>query len=199
VTTDQVDHGPDGPDGPDRHEGSKGAEADAAAAEIAAVMKKAGLVWLSWSGRRAVPAWFATVEGAYVVLADSSEGAEQPLPGLAEAGTAEVVVPAKPATNRLASWSATVRRLEPGSDEWTAAAQVLRTERLNASDLDRQLARWEAGADLLVLEPTGQITEAAGRYDDRPRAEAPVGSPATTRTARPVTLHRRSRRRPKLS
>ena len=172
---------------------------DATVAEIAAVMKKAGLVWLSWAGHRAVPAWFAAVDGTYVVLADASDGDEQPLPGLAEAGAAEVVVPAKPATNRLASWSATVRRLEPGSEEWTAAALVLRTERLNASELDEQLARWKAGADLLVLEPTGQITEAVGRYDDRPRAEAPPGSPATTRTARPITLHRRSRRRPKLS
>ncbi|MFC0629116.1 hypothetical protein [Kribbella deserti] len=170
-----------------------------AEAEIAGVMKKAGLVWLSWDGRRPAPAWFATVDGAYVVLADGSDGDEQPLPGLAEAGAAEVVVPAKPATSRLASWKASVRRLEPGSDEWTAAAQVLRTERLNASNLDDQLERWEASADLLVLEPTGEITEAAGRYDERERAETPPGSPATTKGKRPFTLHRRSKRRPKLS
>ncbi|WP_460665426.1 hypothetical protein [Kribbella swartbergensis] len=167
--------------------------------EIAAVMKKAGLVWLSWDGGRPAPAWFATVDGQYVVLADAGDGAEQPLPGLAAAGTAEVVVPAKPATNRLASWTARVRRLEPGSEEWTAAAQVLRTERLNASDLDTQLERWKTEADLLVLEPTGEITERAGQYDDRPRAEAPVGTPATTRGKPPVTLHRRIRRRPRLS
>jgi hypothetical protein len=170
-----------------------------ATAEIAAVMKKAGLVWLSWDGRRPVPAWFAAVDGSYVVLADSAGSAEQPLPGLAAAGAVEVVVPAKPATSRLASWSATVRRLEPGSEEWTAAAHVLRTERLNASGLDTQLDRWKTEAELLVLEPTGQITEAAGRYDDSPRAEAPVDTPATTRGKRPITVHRRSRRRPKLS
>ncbi|HEU4948158.1 MAG TPA: hypothetical protein VFT31_13490 [Kribbella sp.] len=172
---------------------------DTAVAEIAAVMKKAGLVWLSWGGRRAVPAWFAAVDGSYVVLADKSGGDEQPLPGLAENGAVEVVVPAKPATNRLASWTASVRRLEPRSEEWTAAAQVLRTERLNASGLDTQLERWQDSADLLVLEPTGQITEAAGRYDDSPRAEAPAATPATTRGPRPTTLHRRSRRRPELS
>lgn len=168
-----------------------------AVAEIAAVMKKAGLVWLSWDGRRPVPAWFATVDGSYVVLADKSGSAEQPLPGLVESGAAEVVVPAKPATNRLAGWNASVRRLDPGSEEWTAAAQVLRTERLNASGLDTQLDRWQTEADLLVLEPTGEIT--TGQYDDRSRAETPAGSPATTRGQRPVTLHRRSRRRPKLS
>lgn len=175
---------------------------DGAAADIAAVMKKAGLVWLSWDGRRAAPAWFATVDGSYVVLADSSSGStgeEQPLPGLAEAGTVEVVVPAKPATNRLAGWTATVRRLEPGTDEWLAAAQVVRTERLNASELDSQLERWRDDADLVVLEPTGRITEAAGRYDDSPRAETPAETPATTRTKRPITLHRRSARRPRLS
>ncbi|WP_406051810.1 hypothetical protein [Kribbella sp. NBC_00889] len=170
-----------------------------AAAEIAGVMKKAGLVWLSWNGGRPAPAWFATVDGQYVVLADAAESAEQPLPGLATAGSADVVVPAKPATNRLASWTATVRRLEPGSDEWTTAAQVLRTERLNAAGLDTQLERWKTEADLLVLEPTGEITEAAGRYDATPRAEAPIGTKATTRGKPPVTLHRRIPRRPRLS
>lgn len=162
-------------------------------------MKKAGLVWLAWDGGRPAPAWFAAVDGAYVVLADRAGSAEQPLPGLADASAVEVVVPAKPATNRLASWSATVRRLQPGSDEWTTAAQVLRTERLNAAGLDTQLDRWQTEADLLVLEPTGQLTETEGRYDERPRAEAPVGSPATTRGKRPITLHKRSKRRPKLS
>ncbi|MGW6200469.1 hypothetical protein ACWF0M_30280 [Kribbella sp. NPDC055110] len=167
--------------------------------EIAGVMKKAGLVWLAWGGRRAVPAWFATVDGQYVVLADSADGAEQPLPGLVAAPAVEVVVPAKPATNRLASWKATVRRLEPGSDEWTAAAQVLRSERLNAAELDTQLERWRTEADILVLEPTGEISESAGRYDAAPRTEAPVPTRATTRGKPPTTLHRPVRRRPKLS
>lgn len=167
--------------------------------EIAGVMKKAGLVWLAWDGRRPVPAWFANVDGQYVVLADSADGAEQPLPGLAAAAAVEVVVPAKPATNRLASWKATVRRLEPGSDEWTAAAQVLRSERLNAAELDTQLERWQTEADILVLDPTGEISESAGRYDATPRTEAPVPTRATTRGKPPMTLHRPVRRRPKLS
>ncbi|NOL43264.1 hypothetical protein HPO96_23750 [Kribbella sandramycini] len=158
-------------------------------------MKKAGLVWLSWQGRRAVPAWFATVDGQYVVLADRAASAEQPLPGLADAGSAEVVVPAKPANNQLARWTAAVRRLEPGSEEWTAAALVLRTERLNAAGLDTQLDRWRSEADILVLEPTG----AASGLDDGSPYAPPVGSPATTRGRKPITLHRRVRRRPKLS
>ncbi|GAA3109286.1 hypothetical protein JOF29_001482 [Kribbella aluminosa] len=166
------------------------------ATEIAAVMKKAGLVWLSWDGGRPAPAWFANVDGQYVVLADSADGDEQPLPGLATAGSVTVVVPAKPATNRLASWTATVRRLEPGSDEWTAAAQVLRTERLNAADLDTQLERWRTQADILALDPAGDFT---GLYDDSPRAETPVPTRATTRGKPPKTLHRPIRRRPKLS
>jgi hypothetical protein len=170
-----------------------------AVTEIAAVMKKAGLVWLTWSGGRPAPAWFATVDGQYVVLADARDGSEQPLPGLAVAETAEVVVPAKPAMNRLASWKAKVRRLEPGTDEWTAAALVLRTERLNAAGLDTQLDRWKTDVDLLVLEPTGEITESAGQYDDTPRAEVPIATPATTRGKPPTTFHRPIRRRPKLS
>jgi hypothetical protein len=165
-------------------------------AEIAAVMKKAGLVWLSWGGQRAVPAWFAAVDGSYVVLADRDGSAEQPLPGLADADAVEVVVPAKPATTRLSAWSATVRRLEPGSEEWTAAAQVLRTERLNAAGLGNQLDRWQTQADLLVLEPTGSITSS---YDDAHPAVTPAETSATTRGKRPITLHRRSSRRPKLT
>ncbi len=169
---------------------------DEAVAEIAGVMKKAGLVWLAWSGRRAVPAWFASVDGSYVVLADRDGSAEQPLPGLVDADTVEVVVPAKPATARLSAWSATVRRLEPGSEEWTAAAQVLRTERLNAAGLGNQLERWQTQADLLVLEPTGAISAA---YDDSHPAVTPAETSATTRGKRPITLHRRAGRRPKLS
>ncbi|WP_350273891.1 hypothetical protein [Kribbella sp. HUAS MG21] len=172
---------------------------DDAVAEIAGVMKKAGLVWLAWDGGRPTPAWFATVDGQYVVLADTGDGAEQPLPGLATARSVEVVVPAKPAMHRLASWTATVRRLEPGTEEWTVAAQVLRTERLNAAELDTQLERWRAEADILVLDPTGEITESAGRYDATPRAEAPIPTRATTRGKPPTTLHRPVRRRPRLS
>jgi hypothetical protein len=169
---------------------------DEITAEIAAVMKKAGLVWLSWDGRRPAPAWFATVDGSYVVLADRDGSAEQPLPGLADADAVEVVVPAKPATSRLASWTATVRRLEPGTDEWTAAALVLRTERLNAAGLGNQLDRWQAQTDVLVLEPTGAVSTA---YDDAHPALTPPETSATTRGKRPITLHRRSSRRPKLS
>jgi hypothetical protein len=165
---------------------------------VAAAMKKAGLVWLSWPGRRRHrPAWFATVDGSYVVIAGRDDTAEQPLPGLAEAGVADVVVPAKPAMSRVLRWNATVRRLEPGTEEWTAAAQVLRAERLNAADLDGQLDRWRDGCDLLVLEPTGRIAE--GGYDDLPPLSPPPGSPATTRTRLPRVFHRRSRRRPPLS
>jgi hypothetical protein len=163
---------------------------------IAAAMKKAGLVWLTWPGHRAFPAWFATVDGTFVVLTGAQD--EQPLPGLADAGTVEVVVPAKPALTRLLRWTANVRRLQPGTDEWTEAAQVLRTERLNASGLDDQLDRWATDGELLVLEPTGEVSEQPGRYDESPYT-APVETPATTQGRRPATIHRRSRRHPKLS
>lgn len=166
-------------------------------AQIAAAMKKAGLLWLSWDGGPSRPAWFATVDDSYVVLAGRGDDAEQPLPGLAEAGQVEVVVPAKPALTRLLRWSATVRRLEPGTDEWTAAANTLRADRLNADDLPGQLDRWRDSADLVVLEPAGPIAEHEGNYDDRPYA-APAGSPATTRGRLPRVLHRRTRRHPSL-
>lgn len=174
-------------------------DTEQAVTEIATVMKKAGLVWLAWDGRRPVPAWFANVDGQYVVLADSADSAEQPLPGLAAAHTVDVLVPAKPANKRLAAWTATVRRLDPSTEEWATAAQVLRTERLNAADLDTQLDRWRAGADLLVLEPTGEFTDSAHARNEQTRTVSPTGSPAATRGKAPFTLHRRPVRRPKLS
>lgn len=167
--------------------------------QVAAAMKKAGLVWLAWPGQqRHLPAWFVTVDDGYVVLAGGTGSDEQPLPGLAEASVADVVVPAKPANTLLLRWEARVRRLDPGTDEWIAAAAVMRTDRLNAADLGHQLDRWRTDADLLVLEPTGRVHDAA---DDLPRraAAVPPATPATTRTRLPRVLHRRSKRRPPLS
>jgi hypothetical protein len=165
---------------------------------VAAAMKKAGLVWLAWPGQpRHLPAWFVSVDGEYVVLAGRDDPDEQPLPGLADTGVADVVVPAKPATSRLLRWEARVRRLEPGTPEWTEAAQAMRTERLNAASLGTQLDRWRDGSDLLVLEPTGRVHEAGD--DGRPTVAPPPGSPAATRTRLPRVLHRRTRRRPRLS
>ena len=165
--------------------------------QVAAAMKKAGLVWLAWPGQqRHLPAWFVTVDDNYVVLAGGPD--EQPLPGLADASVADVVVPGKPATTRLLRWEARVRRLEPGTDEWAGAAAVLRTDRLNAADLGTQLDRWRDQADLLVLEPTGRVHEAADDVPGRAVAVPPT-TPATTRTRLPRILHRRSKRRPRLS
>ena len=77
----------------------------------------------------------------------------------------------------------------PGSEEWTAAAQVLRTERLNAAGLDTQLERWKTEADLLVLEPTGEITEApAGTTTVRaPRHRSGPPPPPAARHRSPCT------------
>lgn len=165
--------------------------------QVVAAMKKAGLVWLAWPGQqRHLPAWFVTVDDTYVVLAGGPD--EQALPGLAEASVADVVVPAKPATTRLLRWEARVRRLDPGTEEWTAAATAMRTDRLNAADLANQLDRWRDGSALLVLEPTGRVHDAAEDAPGRTVA-VPPPTPATTRTRLPRILHRRSRRRPRLS
>ncbi|MCF1598214.1 hypothetical protein [Streptomyces muensis] len=146
--------------------------------------KKSGLIWVKGPGVPARALWHAWHEGAACVVGDGP--GEQPLPGLADGGSAEVTVRSKDKGGRLVSWGAKVVELVPGSEEWEAAVGELKGKRLNAPDGEAMPGRWAHECRVLRLEPTGVV----GALPDGSLAEAPVPSPATTRRPIPAGLPR---------
>ncbi|CAM5720354.1 hypothetical protein [Streptomyces fumanus] len=155
--------------------------------------KKSGLVWVRGPGVPARALWHVWHEGAACLLGDGP--GEQPLPGLADGGTAEVTVRSKDKGGRLVTWSARVVELASGSEAWRAAVAELKGKRLNAPDGEAAVERWARECRVLRLEPTG----ATAPLPDDARAEPPLPTPATTRTPVPaglpkLLLKRRKRR-----
>ncbi|GAV42933.1 hypothetical protein [Streptomyces acidiscabies] len=144
--------------------------------------KKSGLIWVKGPGTPARPLWHAWHEGAAHLLGDGP--GEQPLPGLADGGTAEVTVRSKDKGGRLVTWTARVVRLEPGTDEYAAAATELKTKRLNAPDGEAVLERWARECRLLRLEPTGETLPTP----EGDLAASPLPTPATTRQPIPAAV-----------
>ncbi|MER5937809.1 hypothetical protein ABT121_10860 [Streptomyces sp. NPDC001928] len=146
--------------------------------------KKSGLIWVAGPGVPARALWHVWHEGAACVVGDGP--GEQPLPGLADGGEAEVTVRSKDKGGRLVSWAAKVVELGPDSEEWQAAVAELKGKRLNAPDGEAMPARWARECRVLRLEPTG----ATAPLPDGSLAEAPLPSPATTRQPIPAGLPR---------
>ncbi len=155
--------------------------------------KKSGLIWVKGPGGPARALWHVWHEGAACVIGDGP--GEQPLPGLADGGPAEVTVRSKDKGGRLVSWAATVVELPPDTEAWTAAVAELKGKRLNAPDGEAMTGRWARECRLLRLEPTG----ATAPLPDGSLAEAPLPTPVTTRRPAPAGLPRllfkRKRRR----
>ncbi|MFG2294757.1 hypothetical protein [Streptomyces sp. NPDC048603] len=143
--------------------------------------KKSGLIWVRGTGPdRAL--WHAWVDGAAHVLGDGP--GEQPFPGLADGGTAEVTVRSKDKGGRLVAWTARVSELAPGSESWEAAVAELKGKRLNAPDSEQMTERWARECRLLRLEPQSAGTDLpAGSL-----AAAPLPSPGITRRPIPAGL-----------
>jgi 8-oxo-dGTP diphosphatase len=99
---------------------------------VAEATRRAGVVWLTVPGQdKAYPAWHLWREppgAAYLVTGPG----EQPLPGLAGAGTVTVTVPSKESGGALVTWTAAVARVDPGSAEWDEVIGPLSAARLNA-------------------------------------------------------------------
>lgn len=112
---------------------------------ITEAARKAGVLWIAAPGRTAVPAWSVWRDGATWVLTGPGE---QSLPGLAEAGTCELAARSADTGGRIATWTATVTRVEPGTDEWRSVVPALTTARLNATP------DWPT-ATVLRLTPAG--------------------------------------------
>ncbi|MFG2896749.1 hypothetical protein ACGFZH_06745 [Streptomyces zaomyceticus] len=154
--------------------------------------KKSGLVWVRGTGpARAL--WHVWHDGAACVVGDGP--GEQPLPGLVDGGTAEVTVRSKDKGGRLVAWTAGVRELAAGSEEWDAAVAELKGKRLNAPDGEAMTGRWARECRVLRLDPRSSTTE----LPDGSLAAVPLPSGATTRDPVPhglpkLLLKRRKRR-----
>ncbi|MEU2425933.1 hypothetical protein ABZ619_33830 [Streptomyces sp. NPDC007851] len=153
--------------------------------------KKSGLVWVRAAGTPAARAlWHVWADGSVFLVGD---GAEQPLSGLADGGSAEVTVRSKDKGGRLVTWTATVAELPARSPEWDAAVAELKGKRLNAPDGEAMTDRWASECRVLRLTPTGALLP----VPEGNLAEAPVPSPATTRRPVPAGLPRLLSRRRK--
>ncbi|MEU3749465.1 MULTISPECIES: hypothetical protein [Streptomyces] len=143
--------------------------------------KKSGLVWVRGTGpARAL--WHVWHDGAAHVVGDGP--GEQPLPGLVDGGTVEVTVRSKDKGGRLVAWTASVRELSPGTEEWDAAVAELKGKRLNALDGEAMPGRWARECRVVRLDPRSSTTE----LPDGSLAAVPLPSEATTRRPVPAAL-----------
>ncbi|HEX2360988.1 MAG TPA: hypothetical protein VHI11_02830 [Jiangellaceae bacterium] len=163
---------------------------------VAEAMKRTALVWVSFLGSdRAWPVWHVWHEGsAYVVCG----GPEQPLPGIENVGRVEVTARAKDSRERIVTWVADVAVERPRTQSWREAAELLKAERLNATQGDALLEVWAVESTVLRLTPTGDVTEFPGTYPADSLAAAPADSPATTSGKLPWVVHRRATQAPRL-
>ncbi|MFF5634247.1 hypothetical protein [Streptomyces sp. NPDC012825] len=145
--------------------------------------KKSGLVWVRGTGpARAL--WHVWHDGAALVVGDGP--GEQPLPGLVDGGTAEVTVRSKDKGGRIVAWTAAVRELPAGTEEWDAAVAELKGKRLNAPDGEAMPERWARECRVVRLDPR----EVAAELPDGSLAAVPLPTAATTRRPVPAALPR---------
>jgi hypothetical protein len=95
---------------------------------ITEAARKAGVLWVGAPVRTPVPAWSVWRDGATYVLTGPGE---QSLPGLADAATCEITARSADTGGRIATWAATVTRIEPASEEWQSVGPALTAARLN--------------------------------------------------------------------
>lgn len=157
--------------------------------------KKSGVCWLRYDDQdHAV--WHVWLDDALYVV---SGGDEQPLPGIDGLTRVEVVMRSKDSGGRLITWIGAVSVVRPDDERWEPVTAALVTDRLNLADLTTAAKEWAERSVVSRIVPTGGVVEAPGALDDDAHAATPRPTPATTRGALPRVLHRRSRRRPKLS
>jgi hypothetical protein len=151
---------------------------------VAEATSKSGLIWVTVDGGRPAPLWHVwQADAAYVLTG----GTEQPAPGLADAGQADVTVRSKTSGGRLVTWRATVTAVAPGTDEWERLVPGLLNQRLNAPDGRQAPERWARECVLLRLAPTGELLDTP----DGSGAAPPPPSPAVTSGPLPFVLGRR--------
>ncbi len=167
---------------------------------ITELARKTGVSWLRYGDPPGVhAAWHLWFDDALYVL---SGGPEQRLPDLDRlpAGArVEVTMRSKDNGGRLLTWVAQADAVLPGDERWEPVTAALAAGRLNVADLATAPAEWARTSHVTRLAPTGDLVEQPGALDDGPHLATPVPTAATTRGPLPRVLHRRVRRRPKLS
>ena len=166
-----------------------------AGALIAELAKKTGVSWLTYEGSTHA-VWHVWVDDAMYVVSD---GDEQPLPGIADVDRVEVTMRSKENGGRLLTWVAERSDVRPDDELWPAATTALVSGRLNLPDLATAADGWAETSRVTRLAPTGEVVEQPGSLSDDAHLATPKPTPATTRGPLPRVLHRRVKRRPKLS
>jgi hypothetical protein len=139
-------------------------DAETTAALVEEAARRSGLIWVRRVGRGPDtgepprPVWHLWQDGSAYVL---TGGIEQPMPeGLDTAGAqAEVIARSKDKGSELVAWRATVRRVEPDSDEWRAVVPALASRRLNSRDGEQAPQRWARECQLFRLTPIEHTEE----------------------------------------
>lgn len=171
--------------------------ADALVAELA---KKTSTSWLRYDPGSGEPTthavWHVWLDGALCLV---SGGREQPLPGIDEADRVEVTMRSKESGGRLLTWVAEPHVVRPGDELWEPVTTALVAGRLNLEDLGTAADDWAEHSLVTRLVPTGELVEQPGSLSSDAHRAEPRPTPATTRGRLPKVLHRRVRRRPKLS
>jgi hypothetical protein len=165
------------------------------AALVAELSKKTGVSWLRY-GDATYAVWHVWHDDALCVV---SGGDEQPLPDIGDGEHVEITQRSKDNGGRLVTWVGDVSVVRPGDDSWAATTAALVADRLNLADLGTAADTWARTSVVRRIEPTGQLVESPGSLSDDAHRAAPAETPATTRGPLPRILHRRVKRRPKLS
>jgi hypothetical protein len=162
---------------------------------VAELGKKTGVSWLTYDGRTHA-VWHVWLEDALYVV---SGGQEQPLPGIEDVDRVEVTMRSKENGGRLLTWAGARSDVRPDHERWQPVTAALVAGRLNLDDLAAAPQTWAVSSVVSRIEPTGETVESPGDLSDDAHRAVPGPTPATTRGALPRVLHRRVKRRPKLS
>jgi hypothetical protein len=128
-----------------------------------------------------------------------SGGEEQPLPDLGDGDEVEITQRSKDNGGRLLTWVGEVSVVRPGDERWEPTTAALVSERLNLADLRTAADTWARTCVVRRIRPTGRLVEAPDALSDDAHRAAPPATRATTRGPLPRVLHKRVKRRPKLS
>lgn len=165
------------------------------AALTAELGKKTGVCWLRYGGDEHA-AWHVWLDGTLYLV---SGGDEQSLPAIADAHVVEVIMRSRDNGGRLLTWVGDASVVHPDDEDWEPATTALVSGRLNLDDLTTAAAQWAEHSVVTRIVPTQQVVETPGKLGDNPYLAIPRPTPATTRGPLPRVLHRRAKRRPKLS